>query len=201
MSVAAKKLTWDDIKDWPEDAGRTEIVDGELVISPTPATAHQRICTLLTGEIGSFVQQRDSGQFFGCAIHVILAPHVHYEPDLCFISKQRLHIVKEKFIDGPPDLIIEVISESNGRHCERVRLPARSRTSQGLIQRALRSGSQTRKNAGYSLQPWVSRTEIMALRMSFQVWRCIMTSLGNMQPSQQMWRQALVSSPFSSRSQ
>ncbi len=36
MSVAAKKLTWDDIKDWPEDAGRTEIVDGELVISPTP---------------------------------------------------------------------------------------------------------------------------------------------------------------------
>ena len=33
MSVAAKKLTWDDIKDWPEDAGRTEIVDGELVMS------------------------------------------------------------------------------------------------------------------------------------------------------------------------
>ncbi len=116
MSVAAKKLTWDDIKDWPEDAGRTEIVDGELVMSPTPATRHQRICTHLAGEIGSFVQQPDSGQVYGCAIHVILAPHVHYEPDLCFISRQRPHIVKEKFIDGPPDLIIEVISESNRTH-------------------------------------------------------------------------------------
>ena len=116
MSVAAKKLTWDDIKDWPEDAGRTEIVDGELVMSPTPATRHQRICTCLTGEIGSFLQQRDCGPFFGCAMHVILGPHVHYEPDLCFITKRRRHIVKEKFIDGPPDLVIEVISESNRTH-------------------------------------------------------------------------------------
>ena len=49
-------------------------------------------------------------------MHVILASHVHYEPDLCFITNQRQHIVKEKFIDGPPDLIIEVISESNRTH-------------------------------------------------------------------------------------
>ena len=39
-----------------------------------------------------------------------------YEPDLCFIGKQRETIVKEKFIDGPPDLIVEVISESNRTH-------------------------------------------------------------------------------------
>ena len=38
------------------------------------------------------------------------------ESDLCFITKQRQHIVKEKFIDGPPDLIIKVISESNRTH-------------------------------------------------------------------------------------
>ena len=49
-------------------------------------------------------------------MHVILATHLHYEPDLCFITNQRRHIVKEKFIDGPPDLIVEVISESNRTH-------------------------------------------------------------------------------------
>ena len=116
MSVAAKKLTWDDIKDWPEDAGRTEIVDGELVMSPTPATRHQRICTRLGIRLGSYVEEHNLGEFLSSPMHVILAPHVHYEPDLCFISKQRLHIVKEKFIDGPPDLTIEVISESNRTH-------------------------------------------------------------------------------------
>ncbi len=116
MSVAAKKLTWDDIKDWPDDAGRTEIVDGELVMSPTPATRHQKICTRLGIRLGSFVEQHNSGLFLSSPTHVILAPHLHYEPDLCFIRKLRESIVKEKFIDGPPDLIIEVISESNRTH-------------------------------------------------------------------------------------
>ena len=116
MSVAAKKLTWDDIKDWPEDAGRTEIVDGELVMSPTPATRHQRICTRLGIQLGSYVEEHGLGEFLSSPMHVILAPHVDYEPDLCFITKERQHIVKEKYIDGPPDLIIEVISESNRTH-------------------------------------------------------------------------------------
>src|SRR5438552_8400137 len=40
--------------------------------------------------------------------------------------------------------------------------------------------------ASASRQPWASRTEIMADKMSFQVCCCIITSLGNMQPSQQM---------------
>ena len=116
MSVAAAKLTWDDIKDLPEDAGRTEIVDGELVLSPTPASRHQEICTLLGFEIASFVKERGLGVTFSCAMHTILATHAHYEPDLCFIRKNRLSIIKEKFIDGPPDLAIEVISESNRTH-------------------------------------------------------------------------------------
>ena len=116
MSVAAKKLTWDDIKDWPADAGRTEIVDGELVMSPTPATRHQKICTRLGIQLGSYIEQHNLGLFLSSPMHVILALHLHYEPDLCFITNQRETIVKEKFIDGPPDLIIEVISESNRTH-------------------------------------------------------------------------------------
>ena len=116
MNVAAQKLTWDDIKDMPEDAGRTEIVDGELVLSPTPTTRHQEICTLLGVEIVGFVKDRGLGPMFSCPMHVILALHAHYEPDLCFIRKNRLSIIKERFIDGPPDLAIEVISESNRTH-------------------------------------------------------------------------------------
>ena len=116
MSVAAKKLTWNDIKDFPESHDRTEIVDGELVMSPTPGLSHQRICTLLGANISPFVAEHDLGAFFDNPIHVILAEHVHYEPDLCFIRRGRSHILREVFIEGPPDLIIEVISESNRTH-------------------------------------------------------------------------------------
>lgn len=116
MSVAAKKLTWDDIKDWPESAGRTEIVDGELVMSPPPATKHQRICTYLGFELVGFVRDHKLGEVLTSAMHVILDEHVHYEPDLCFIRADRASIVGEVYISGPPDLVIEVISESNRTH-------------------------------------------------------------------------------------
>ena len=116
MSVMVKKLTWDDIKDWPECHGRTEIVDGELVMSPLPSNRHQQISLHLGKAILPFVEQRALGVFFPIPLHVIFAEHVHYEPDLCFISKSRLHIAGEDVVHGPPDLIIEVISESNRTH-------------------------------------------------------------------------------------
>lgn len=116
MSVAAKKLSWDDIKDWPESAGRTEIVDGELVLSPTPATRHQRICTELGVKIVSFNHSRDLGVVFTSPMHAILAKHVHFEPDLCLVLNENRHLIRENYIDGAPDLVIEVISELNRTH-------------------------------------------------------------------------------------
>ena len=65
-------------------------------------------------------------------------------------------------------------------------------------------GGSTLGSAGpvaYSTQPCASWTLTMTARISFQVWGSSITSLGNMQPSQQMWRHFRVSSPFLSRSQ
>jgi Uma2 family endonuclease len=62
------------------------------------------------------VEGKRAGVLFSSPVHVILAKHTHYEPDLCFVARERRSIVKESFIDGPPDLVVEVISESNRTH-------------------------------------------------------------------------------------
>ena len=116
MPVIAKKLTWDDIKDLPEDAGRTEIVDGDLVMAPAPSYRHQDIATALGAKIYPFVKEHTLGKFFSSAVHVILADHVNYAPDLCFVADSRLDLLKAPVIQGPPDLIIEIMSESNRTH-------------------------------------------------------------------------------------
>jgi Uma2 family endonuclease len=116
MGVAARKLTWEDIKDLPESDGRTEIVDGELIMSPTAGSRHQQICSLLGAELVQHVRSRKLGVLFSSPIHVILAQHTHYEPDLCFVAAQSRSLIQEAYIEGPPDLVIEVISESNRSH-------------------------------------------------------------------------------------
>ena len=117
MATTALHLyTWDDIKNLPESAGRTEIVDGDLIMSRSPGGSHQRICTRLGARIELFAEEHDLGVFYSSPFHAILGTHVHYEPDLCFVSKDRLDIIQENYIDGPPDLIIEVISEGNRTH-------------------------------------------------------------------------------------
>ncbi|MEX2303628.1 MAG: Uma2 family endonuclease [Bryobacterales bacterium] len=116
MSVAVRKLTWDDLKDLPEDAGRTEIVDGDLVVSPTPSDRHQEISTALASKLYPFVRRHNRGKFYGAPVHVVLAEHVNFEPDLCFLATGNLHRLQSPVIAGPPDLVIEIISESNRTH-------------------------------------------------------------------------------------
>ena len=51
--------------------------------------------------------------FWVATIHVIFDEHNHLEPDLCFIAKDRLGIVNGPKVEGPPDLVIEILSDSN----------------------------------------------------------------------------------------
>ena len=116
MPVAVNRLTWEDIKDFPESHTRVELVDGELIMSPVPSPVHQRICSRLGSEIEPWVRGRQAGEFFSVPLHVILDRYIHYEPDLCFIRQDRLDRMHDSYFDGPPDLVIEVISESNRTH-------------------------------------------------------------------------------------
>jgi Uma2 family endonuclease len=117
MSVVAQPLTWDDIKDRPADAGhRTELVHGELVVSPSPTSDHQIIVKQILVALALHAQQGELGEVIPGPIDVVLKPDLVYAPDICYIAKGRLEILKPTHIAGPPDLCVEVISESNRTH-------------------------------------------------------------------------------------
>ena len=114
MPTVVAKLTWEDIKDRPED--RLELVDGELIVSPIVSRKHQRICENLGDSIRPFVRAHRLGVFSSLAIHVVFAPGTEYEPDCCFIAAGRDKDPDSPAFFGAPDLIVEVISESNRTH-------------------------------------------------------------------------------------
>jgi Uma2 family endonuclease len=106
------RLTYEDFCALPDDGRRYEILDGDLYMSPSPATLHQRVVGNLYAILREHVRRHGLGEVFIAPYDVVLGTHDIVEPDVIFVSRARAAIVTEKNIQGPPDLLIEVVSPS-----------------------------------------------------------------------------------------
>ncbi|HEX2225020.1 MAG TPA: Uma2 family endonuclease [Thermoanaerobaculia bacterium] len=106
------RLTYDDYLLFPEDGRRHEILDGEHYVTAAPFVRHQILSFRLTLLLGSFAEARKLGQVLAAPLDVILSPHDIVQPDLIFLSRERLHLLTERNLQGAPDLVIEILSES-----------------------------------------------------------------------------------------
>lgn len=107
-----KKYTYEDYLKTPEDK-RYELIEGDLLMTPSPITEHQRISRKLTVQLSIYVEKYNLGEIFVAPYDVYLDNENVVQPDILFISKDRLNIIGEKNIQGAPDIVIEIISESN----------------------------------------------------------------------------------------
>lgn len=107
-------LTYADYARLPEDGPRYELVDGVLeLLAPAPGTLHQEILRRL---VYQFEQHcREIGKFYFAPIDVILSDTEVRQPDLVFVSIERLHIITERGIAGVPDLVVEILSPSTAK--------------------------------------------------------------------------------------
>ncbi len=116
MPTAARadtRLTYDDFLLFPDDGRRHEIIDGEHYVTPSPNLRHQRLVGRLYLSIGNYLAAHpDAGQVFLAPLDVVLSYHDVVEPDLLFVAGDQTAIMTEKNIQGPPALVIEVISKS-----------------------------------------------------------------------------------------
>lgn len=108
-------LTYDDYCLLPNDRNRYEILDGELSVTPAPRTKHQSISSRLHRILANHVVANQLGDIFAAPTDVILAPTTVIQPDLIFISNDRRHIITERAIEGPPSLLIEILSPTTHR--------------------------------------------------------------------------------------
>jgi Uma2 family endonuclease len=108
-------LTYDDYCLLPNDRNRYEILDGELSVTPAPTTRHQTVLGNLHRFLANYVVANQFGKLFIAPTDLILAPTTVIQPDLIFIGNDRRHILTERAIEGPPTLVIEVLSPTTHR--------------------------------------------------------------------------------------
>ncbi len=102
----AEYCTWDDDQRW-------ELIDGlPYNMTPAPTTRHQRILGNLHLCISSYLAGKSCTPFLA-PTDVVFDEHNVVQPDLLVVCDQGK--ITEANIQGPPDLVIEILSPSTGR--------------------------------------------------------------------------------------
>lgn len=110
--IREQPLTYEDYEKLSEDGNRYELADGKLeLISPSASVRHQ----LISFQIQKNIAESCESEYFilVAPIDVILSPVEVRQPDLVMIHRSRIHIMKNRGIDGAPDLVVEILSPSS----------------------------------------------------------------------------------------
>jgi Uma2 family endonuclease len=108
--LAQECFTFDDYCFLVKDGQKADLIDGVIHVASPDGTDAFRLNRWLLGRADHFVTERDLGEVFGVRIAFRLDVLQSPEPDIGFIKKSRLHLVKKGFIDGPPDAAFEIVS-------------------------------------------------------------------------------------------
>jgi Uma2 family endonuclease len=91
---------------------RYQLLDGELILAPAPTDKHQAILLLLSIALHEFVAENNLGVVRFAPYDVVLSNYDVAQPDLLFISNERVPLITEANIQGAPDLAVEILSPS-----------------------------------------------------------------------------------------
>lgn len=91
------------------------MIDGRLVDQPAPSGFHQDAIGLLYLKLQPWAMARKAGLVRLAPVDAYLSEHDVLQPDLLFVARSRLAIVRDDGVFGPPDLVVEVRSPSTAR--------------------------------------------------------------------------------------
>jgi Uma2 family endonuclease len=116
IATETRRLTVEDYRKLPEDDWRYQLIDGEIVMAPSPSFFHQTILANIFGILAPHVQNRRLGKVLFAPLDFYLDDNNVYQPDLLFISREREGIIHEDGLHGAPDFVAETLSPRTARY-------------------------------------------------------------------------------------
>lgn len=122
-------LTYDDFLHFPDDGRRHELIGGVHYVTPSPTVRHQLLVGRLHLSIGVFLQMHPHiGEVFLSPLDVVLSHYDVVEPDLLFVASAQSDILTTANVQGPPALVVEVMSPSTRQRDARLKRQLFERT-------------------------------------------------------------------------
>lgn len=103
-------LTYEDLASFPDDGLRRELLDGELLVSAAPYRRHQVVSGRFHLVLANHLKEHGGGEVYYAPVDVVLTERTVLEPDLLVVTDDQLHILTDANVQGPPALVIEILS-------------------------------------------------------------------------------------------
>lgn len=105
-------LTYKDYEALPADGRRYELHEGELSVTPAPNPKHQQISRNLFILLHAHVIAQGLGEVLYAPVDCILSDITIVQPDIVYLETHRLSAISARGIEGPPALVVEILSPS-----------------------------------------------------------------------------------------
>ncbi len=111
MDVIRRIFTAADLTQLPDDGKRYEVLKGDLAVSRSPNRKHQNVIRQLCAFF-IHVESQGYARWYPTPFDVVFDTYNVADPDLLFVQAERLNIITDANVQGPPDLVVEVLSPS-----------------------------------------------------------------------------------------
>lgn len=110
-------VSFEEFLAWTDEDTRAEWVDGEIILMSPSSAEHQFVLGFLYKLVDGFVLAHQLGTVLFAPFLMRLANRPSgREPDLLFIATAHANRLRETYVDGPADLVVEIVSpESDAR--------------------------------------------------------------------------------------
>jgi Uma2 family endonuclease len=93
---------------------RYELVDGEILVTPSPHWTHQRVALELALRLHAYIRAQGIGELFAAPLDVNLEPGLVLQPDMLVVPNGEL--TKRADVVRHLLLAVEILSPSSARH-------------------------------------------------------------------------------------
>jgi Uma2 family endonuclease len=115
-------MTYEEFLLWADEDVHAEWVEGKVLLMTPASSRHQRISMFLGTLLNLYVSSHDLGEVFDAPFQMRLhQPPRGREPDILFVAKEHLGQITEQFLDGPADMVVEIISPESTRRDRRAK--------------------------------------------------------------------------------
>jgi Uma2 family endonuclease len=115
LKTTEELLTADDYRDLPEGPPHFQLVEGKLYMTPSPEYFHQSVAGNIYHLLRCHLRDFPVGKASIAPRDVQLDFVNVHQPDVYFISNERLNILTKQGPVGAPDLVVEVLSRSTAK--------------------------------------------------------------------------------------